>query len=150
MDGEAKIKGNFRLDSREGILRGGDLGPAVSLDRPEESLLLQAIRYEGLEMPPSGKLAAGRDRRSDPVGQGGPGLAGERTENGPARESRRREPRPEPRARGRRMAVSRGRSPPCSAGQEPPVGPQPDRCLRPGQAGGRGAWTRARRPTRSP
>jgi hypothetical protein len=56
--GEAKIKGNFRLDSREGILRGGDLGPAVRLDRPEESLLLQAIRYEELEMPPSGKLPA--------------------------------------------------------------------------------------------
>jgi hypothetical protein len=54
--GEAKIKGNFRLDSREGMLRGGDLGPAVRLDRPEESLLLQAIRYEDLEMPPSGKL----------------------------------------------------------------------------------------------
>ena len=42
-----KIKGNFRLDSREAVLRGGDLGPAVSLDRPEESLFLQAIRYEG-------------------------------------------------------------------------------------------------------
>jgi hypothetical protein len=54
--GEKKIRGNFRLDSREAVLRGGDLGPAVTLDRPAESLLLQAIRYQGLEMPPSGKL----------------------------------------------------------------------------------------------
>jgi hypothetical protein len=53
---EPKIKGNFRLDSREAVMRGGDLGPAVALDKPDESLLLQAIRYEGPEMPPSGKL----------------------------------------------------------------------------------------------
>lgn len=54
--GESKVRGNFRLDSREAILRGGDLGPAVALDRPNESLFLQAIRYDGLEMPPTGKL----------------------------------------------------------------------------------------------
>jgi hypothetical protein len=53
---EPKVRGNFRLDSREAILRGGDLGPAVALERPDQSLLLQAIRYEGPEMPPSGKL----------------------------------------------------------------------------------------------
>ena len=56
--GEAKIKGNFRIDSRAAVLRGGDQGPAVTLERPEESLLLQAIHYDGLEMPPSGKLPA--------------------------------------------------------------------------------------------
>lgn len=53
---DPKVRGNLRLDSREAILRGGDLGPAVTPDSPEESPLLQAIRYEGLEMPPSGKL----------------------------------------------------------------------------------------------
>jgi hypothetical protein len=53
-----KIKGGFRLDSREAILRGGDLGPAVSLDDPAASLLLRAIRYDELEMPPGGKLPA--------------------------------------------------------------------------------------------
>ncbi len=42
--GEAKVRGHFRLDSRAAVLRGGDLGPAVTLDRPEESLLLQAIQ----------------------------------------------------------------------------------------------------------
>jgi mono/diheme cytochrome c family protein len=53
-----KLRGGFRLDSRAAILNGGDLGPAVSLRNPEESLLLQAIRYEELEMPPAGKLPA--------------------------------------------------------------------------------------------
>ncbi len=56
--GEAKIKGHFRVDSRAALLRGGDLGAAVTLERPEESLLLQAIHYDGLEMPPSGRLPA--------------------------------------------------------------------------------------------
>jgi Protein of unknown function (DUF1549)/Protein of unknown function (DUF1553)/Planctomycete cytochrome C len=54
-----KIKGGLRIDSREAVLRGGELGPAVSLTSPEQSRLLQAIRYEEIEMPPSGKLPAG-------------------------------------------------------------------------------------------
>ncbi len=55
--GEEKTRGGLRLTSREAVLKGGDLGPAVSLDKPESSRLLQAIRYkDGLEMPPSGKL----------------------------------------------------------------------------------------------
>jgi hypothetical protein len=53
-----KVRGGFRLDSRAAILRGGDLGPAVSLHAPERSRLLEAIRYEDLEMPPDSKLAA--------------------------------------------------------------------------------------------
>jgi hypothetical protein len=54
-----KVKGGLRLDSREAVLRGGELGAAVSLSVPKDSRLLQAIRYEELEMPPSGKLPAG-------------------------------------------------------------------------------------------
>jgi mono/diheme cytochrome c family protein len=55
--GDGKVRGNLRLTSREGILKGGDLGPAVILARPEDSNLLRAInRKDGLEMPPSGKL----------------------------------------------------------------------------------------------
>jgi len=38
--GETKVRGNFRVDSRAAVLRGGDLGPAITLERPEESLLL--------------------------------------------------------------------------------------------------------------
>ena len=55
---EAKIKGGLRLTSREDIVKGGDSGPAVVLEKPDTSRLLQAIRYQdGLEMPPKGKLA---------------------------------------------------------------------------------------------
>ncbi|MHB1561931.1 MAG: c-type cytochrome domain-containing protein, partial [Isosphaeraceae bacterium] len=46
-----KVKGGLRLDSREAVLQGGDLGPAVSTDQPDDSLLLRAIRYDELEMP---------------------------------------------------------------------------------------------------
>ena len=57
--GGGKVKGGFRIDSRAAVLKGGELGPAIDGDQPEQSLLLQAIRYEELEMPPGGKLPAG-------------------------------------------------------------------------------------------
>jgi hypothetical protein len=53
-----KIRGGFRLDSRAAVMKGGELGAAISPADPEESLLLQALRYEDLEMPPDGKLPA--------------------------------------------------------------------------------------------
>lgn len=53
----AKVpRGNLRLDTAEQLRRGGDSGPAIVPHKPEESLLLSALRYESLEMPPSGKL----------------------------------------------------------------------------------------------
>ncbi len=54
--GEKKIRGGLRLTSRNAILEGGDSGPAVSPDRPEESLLLRAVNHQDLKMPPKGKL----------------------------------------------------------------------------------------------
>src|SRR5262245_27685706 len=42
-----KLRGGLWLDSRSGLLRGGDLGPAVVPGKPEESLLLEALRHEG-------------------------------------------------------------------------------------------------------
>ncbi len=51
-----KAKGGLRLDTREGIRKGGELGPAVVPGNVDESLLMEAIRYEGLKMPPRGKL----------------------------------------------------------------------------------------------
>lgn len=56
--GVEKQRGSLRLDSRQGILTGGDLGPAVQLDDLASSQLLTAIRYEELEMPPDGRLPA--------------------------------------------------------------------------------------------
>ena len=54
---KAKIlRGGLRLDNRQAVARGGETGPAVLPGKPAESLLLQALKYDGLEMPPSGKL----------------------------------------------------------------------------------------------
>ncbi len=50
-------KGGFKIDRRDTILAGGDSGPAVEIDHPEKSLLLQAIRGEGLQMPPNKPLS---------------------------------------------------------------------------------------------
>src|SRR5437588_1800854 len=54
-----KIKGGFVLDSREGLLKGGDNGAAVVLDDPEKSVLIKAVRHEDedLKMPPKKKLS---------------------------------------------------------------------------------------------
>lgn len=55
--GEKKIKGGLRLDNAEGWKKGGDSGAVIDLDKPEESLLLEALRSEGeLKMPPKGRL----------------------------------------------------------------------------------------------
>src|SRR4051812_7649821 len=43
--GDQKPKGGLRLTSREALLKGGDSGPAISPGRPDESLLIHAIRY---------------------------------------------------------------------------------------------------------
>ena len=50
------MKGSLRLDSRDAVLKGGDSGPILMAGSPDDSLLLSAIRHEGLEMPPGKKL----------------------------------------------------------------------------------------------
>ena len=50
------LQGGLRLDYRDGLLKGGDTGPAVSLEHPADSTLLKALRHDGLQMPPKGKL----------------------------------------------------------------------------------------------
>lgn len=52
----AAPKGNLKLDRRESILSGGDSGPAIVPGRPDESLLIDAIRGNGLNMPPDKPL----------------------------------------------------------------------------------------------
>ena len=49
-----KVRGGLLLDSREALIEGGNTGPAVVPGKPDESLLIQAIRYhdEDLQMPP--------------------------------------------------------------------------------------------------
>lgn len=54
---EKKQNGELRVDSREGLLRGGESGPAVVVGHLDESLLLEAVNYRSFEMPPEGKLS---------------------------------------------------------------------------------------------
>lgn len=55
--GDAKrLEAGLRLDSRAAVLAGGDSGPAVVPGKVDESLLIQAVRYESFEMPPRGRL----------------------------------------------------------------------------------------------
>src|SRR5207248_10212253 len=53
-----KIKGKLLLDTKEGMLKGGEAGPAVVPGDIDKSLLIQAIRYshEDLQMPPKEPL----------------------------------------------------------------------------------------------
>lgn len=44
------------MDTRDGMREGGESGPAFVEGRPKESLLIQALRYDGLEMPPNEPL----------------------------------------------------------------------------------------------
>ena len=57
--GAEKHKGGLRLDVRAAMLKGGDTGPAVVPGKPDDSPLIEAIRYEGeVQMPPKKKLKA--------------------------------------------------------------------------------------------
>src|SRR4051812_31269205 len=55
-----KLKGGMRLDSREGLLKGGEGGAIVVAGHPERSRLIEAVRYGNpdLQMPPKSRLTA--------------------------------------------------------------------------------------------
>ncbi len=55
-----KLKGSLAVDSRAGLLKGGDTGPAIVAGKPGESLLLKALRHDASvsAMPPQEKLSA--------------------------------------------------------------------------------------------
>jgi mono/diheme cytochrome c family protein len=50
-----KLKGGLLLDTRAGLLKGGDTGPAIVPGEPDKSLLIKAVRYTDpdLKMPPT-------------------------------------------------------------------------------------------------
>lgn len=50
------LRGGLLVDSRQGLLEGGESGPAVVPGNLEESLLISALRHDDFEMPPQGKL----------------------------------------------------------------------------------------------
>ncbi len=57
--GSEKVKGGLRVNHRDGMVKGGDGGPSVVPGKPEDSLLIEAIRYgdEALRMPPKTPLS---------------------------------------------------------------------------------------------
>ncbi|QDU28308.1 Planctomycete cytochrome C [Anatilimnocola aggregata] len=52
-----KLQADLYLDSAAGILAGGESGPAIVKGKSAESLLLKALKFDGFEMPPTGKLS---------------------------------------------------------------------------------------------
>ncbi len=55
--GSVKQKSQLRLDQFAYVVRGGINGPVIRPGSPDDSRLVQAIRYDGdLKMPPAGKL----------------------------------------------------------------------------------------------
>ena len=55
-----KSKGGLTLDTRDGLLKGGETGPALVPGAPEKSKLIEAVRYKNrdLQMPPKGALSS--------------------------------------------------------------------------------------------
>src|SRR5579883_1333607 len=53
-----KRRGGLLLDTRDGIRKGGDTGPAVVPGKPSDSFLLTTVQYADpqIKMPPKGKL----------------------------------------------------------------------------------------------
>ncbi|MFM1945570.1 MAG: hypothetical protein RI897_4552 [Verrucomicrobiota bacterium] len=54
-----RVRGGLLLDSRESILQGGHSGPALMPGKPDDSLLIQAVRrtHPDLAMPPKKPLS---------------------------------------------------------------------------------------------
>ena len=57
---DTNSKGGLRVDDRNGLIQGGNSGPAVVPGEPDESLLIQAVRHadETPKMPPKKQLSA--------------------------------------------------------------------------------------------
>lgn len=52
----SKLKASLMLDSRQRMLKGGDSGTALVPSKPDESPIIEAVKYTSNEMPPKGKL----------------------------------------------------------------------------------------------
>ena len=51
-----KLKAELYLDTAKGMLAGGETGPTLIKGQSAKSLIMKALKYDGLDMPPSGKL----------------------------------------------------------------------------------------------
>ncbi len=83
-----KLKGGLYLDSRAGLLKGGDTGPAIVAGSAEKSLLVKAIRWTDpdLSMPPKKKLSAEEIATLEAWIQKGAPWAGDAAKAGPRKQ----------------------------------------------------------------
>jgi len=51
-----EVGGKLLLDTRDALRQGGESGAAVVIGDAESSLIVQALQYDGLEMPPQQRL----------------------------------------------------------------------------------------------
>ena len=51
-----KLGGKLLLDAPSEMIVGGESGPSLIAGKPDDSLIVQAVRYDGLEMPPKKRL----------------------------------------------------------------------------------------------
>ena len=51
-----KLQAGLLMDSRAGLLRGGDSGESIVPGDADASLMIESVRYDSYEMPPKGKL----------------------------------------------------------------------------------------------
>ncbi|MEO8352228.1 MAG: c-type cytochrome domain-containing protein, partial [Chthoniobacteraceae bacterium] len=87
---DEKVKGGLRLDFRDGWAKGGDSGPAIVAGKPDESLLIEAVRYrdEDFAMPPKRKLPDAEIAVLEEwVAMGAPDPRSESANSGPARKA---------------------------------------------------------------
>ncbi len=61
--GQKKVQGGLRLTTHAGVIAGGESGPAVNLESVNSSRIMAAVNYDGLEMPPSGRLSPAEIQR---------------------------------------------------------------------------------------
>lgn len=54
--GPDQQQSGLRVDSREALLKGGKRGPSIVPREPDKSLLVKAIRHDGLKMPIGARL----------------------------------------------------------------------------------------------
>src|SRR3954454_860121 len=58
-----KSKGGLTLDTREGLLKGGESGPGIKPGNPDSSVLIKAVLYtdKDLQMPPKGEKLSDKE-----------------------------------------------------------------------------------------
>ena len=75
---KGKTSGGLALDTRDGWQKGGDSGPPITPGKPDESLLLDALRHDGIEEFGRGRQAELADVEPEDVARVHPLCYGKR------------------------------------------------------------------------